>query len=172
MSNSSYFHFNFPLIKGREKQRKMSFSINKKRKNKPTKNNNLSFHNDNISNKIKSQYNISNKNNRYSLPKNSFSIHKDFNALRKKKKSCVILQPKNIFERHSLDSSVISSSNNSFFILEKNIKKEIDNMKKKINQKKRIQTRHTCTVHYLNNIKENIKNDGDLPAFPLLQKKS
>ena len=97
MSNNIYFHFNFPFIKGREKQRKLSVSISKKRKNKPTKNNNLSFHNENFSNKIKRQYNISSKNNRYSLPKNSFAIHKDFNALRKKKKIVCNFTSKKLF---------------------------------------------------------------------------
>ena len=170
MPFNNYPHINFPLIKGREKQRKMSVSIYKKIKNKPAKNNDLSFHKENILNKIKNQYNISSKNNRYSLRKNSISINKDFSALRKKKKSCAILQPKNFFERSSLKSSVISSFNNSVLVLEKNIKKEINKMKKKISQKQKkgIQTRHTSTIHYLKNIKEKIKNDGDLPVFPIL----
>ena len=140
MFNNDLFRFNFPLIKGKDNERKMSFSIYKKRKNKVTKKDSLSFYNENISNKIKNIYNIaSNKNNNYSLRKKSISLNKDHNLLFKRKKSCVISQSKNFFEKYSLDSSIFNNSNMncSFMLIEKNLKKEINKMKNKINQKQK-----------------------------------
>ena len=112
MLNKDLFRFKLPLIKAKENQRKMSISIYNQLKNKATKRNSLSLHNENISNKVKNIYNISSKkNNRYSLNNKSLFLTKDHNILRKKKKSCMIVQPKKLFEGYSLDSSAIISSN-------------------------------------------------------------
>ena len=78
----------------------------------------------------------SSKNNKYSFNKKSFVSNND--SINSQQNSCLIAQPKQFFERYSLDDdSNIFNSNRSFLEIENNLIKEINKMKKKINKKQK-----------------------------------